>query len=158
MGFEVDLFNKYIYTDITTEWWTRELHRYAATDPYGIPYGMGGGDQYDTPTQLANINTRRLAFMCTVCEAYQDICVREFQKSVDLGAGGILFDEVVHHSGATHCFSPDHGHPVPAYLYSADVELVNRFRSLVDPNQFVFAGEAPYDQELTGFRADYTRT
>jgi hypothetical protein len=157
MGVELVLFNKYIYTDITTEWWTRELHRYAATDPYGIPYGMGGGDQYDTPTQLANINTRRLAFMCTVCKAYQDICVREFQKSVDLGAGGILFDEVVHHSGATHCFSPDHGHPVPAYLYSADVELVNRFRSLVDPKRFVFAGEAPYDQELTGYRVYYTR-
>jgi hypothetical protein len=86
LGVEIILFNKYVYTDITTEWWTKELHRYAAMDPYGKPYGMGYGDQYDTPAQLANINTRRLAIMCTACEAWQEICVREFQKSVALGA------------------------------------------------------------------------
>ena len=157
MGVEIILFNKYIYTDITTEWWTKELHRYAAMDPYGMPYGLGGGDQYDTPSELANLNTRRLADMCTACEAWQDICVNEFKKSVALGAGGILFDEVVHHGGMSHCFSPDHGHPVPAYLYSADVELVNKFRALIDPTKFLFAGEAPYDQELTGYRMYYTR-
>ena len=157
LGVEIILFNKYIYTDITTEWWTRELHRYAAMDPYGMPYGLGGGDQYDTPSELANLNTRRLADMCTACEAWQDICVHEFKKSVALGAGGILFDEVVHHGGMSHCFSPDHGHPVPAYLYSADVELVNKFRALIDPTKFLFAGEAPYDQELTGYRMYYTR-
>jgi len=159
MGVEIVLFNKYIYADVTSEseWWKRELHQYAAMDPYGMPYGLGGGDEYDTPVELAHINTKRLALMCTACEAYQDICVREFKKSVALGAGGILFDEVVHHGSVSHCFSPDHGHPVPAYLYSADVELVNKFRVLVDPSKFVFAGEAPYDQELTGYRMYYTR-
>jgi hypothetical protein len=127
-------------------------------DPFGMPYGLGGGDLYDTPVQLASINARRLAVMCTACKEWQDICVREFQKSVELGAGGILFDEVVHHGGPySYCFSPDHGHPVPAYIYSADVDLVKRFRSLVDPTRFVFAGEAPYDQELTGYRVYYTR-
>jgi hypothetical protein len=157
LGVEIILFNKYIYADITAEWWTRELHRYAAMDPYGFPYGMGSGVQFDTPGELASITTRRLAIMCSACDAWQDICVREFQKSVALGAGGILFDEVVHHASASHCFSPDHGHPVPAYLYSSDVDLVKRFRSLVDPNKFLFAGEAPYDQELTGYRVYYTR-
>jgi hypothetical protein len=158
LGVEIVLFNKYVYTDVSTEWWTKELHRYAAMDPFGMPYGLGGGDLYDTPVQLASINARRLAVMCTACKEWQDICVREFQKSVELGAGGILFDEVVHHGGPySYCFSPDHGHPVPAYIYSADVDLVKRFRSLVDPTRFVFAGEAPYDQELTGYRVYYTR-
>jgi len=158
LGVEIVLFNKYVYTDISTDWWTKELHRYAAMDPFGMPYGLGGGDLYDTPVQLASINARRLAVMCTACKEWQDICVHEFKKSVELGAGGILFDEVIHHGGLySYCFSPDHGHPVPAYIYSADVDLVNRFRSLVDPANFVFAGEAPYDQELTGYRVYYTR-
>ena len=157
LGVEIILFVKFIYTDITTDWWKKELHRYAAMDPYGIPYGMGSGDKYDSPVQLADINTRRLAIMCTVCEAWQDICAREFQKCVALGAGGILFDEVCHHAAGSYCFSPDHGHPVPAYLYSGDVTLANRFRSMVDPKKFLFAGEAPYDQELTCYRVYYTR-
>lgn len=157
LGVEVILFNKYDYTDITTDWWKRELYRYAALDPYGMPYGLGGGDQYDTPVQLANINTRRLAIMCTACEAWQEICAREFQKSVDLGAGGILYDEVCHHGPVSYCFSPDHGHAVPAYVYAADVDFAKRFRSMVDPNKFLFAGEAPYDQELTCYRVYYTR-
>jgi hypothetical protein len=34
---------------------------------------------------------------------------------------------------------------------------VNKFRSLVDPTRFVFANEAKYNQELTGYRVYYTR-
>jgi hypothetical protein len=157
MGVEIILFNKYVYSDITTDWWKRELHKYAAMDPYGIPYGMGGGDQYDTPTQLSDLNTKRLAAMCTACEEWQQIAKHEFLKNLDLHAGGILFDEVCHHGPAYYCFSPDHGHPVPTYLYSADVPFAQNFRDAVEPEKFLFAGEAPYDQELTCYRVYYTR-
>jgi hypothetical protein len=34
---------------------------------------------------------------------------------------------------------------------------MNKFRSLIYPNKFLFGGEAPYDQELTGYRMHYTR-
>ncbi|MGH9615090.1 MAG: DUF6259 domain-containing protein [Acidobacteriaceae bacterium] len=157
MGVEIILFNKYVYSDITTDWWKRELYKYAAMDPYGMPYGLGGGDQYQTPIQLSDINTRRLAVMCTACKTWQQIAKREFLKNIDLHAGGILYDEVCHHGPADYCFSPDHGHPVPTYLYSADVPFAENFRGAVDPEKFLFAGEAPYDQELTCYRVYYTR-
>ena len=35
--------------------------------------------------------------MCFMSEEYLRICDEEFQKTVDLGADGILFDECLHH-------------------------------------------------------------
>lgn len=157
MGVEIVLFNKYVYADVTTDWWKKELYKYAAIDPYGMPYGLGSGYQYDTPVQLSSINSRRFAVMCTVCSEWQQIAKREFLKNVDLHASGILYDEVCHHGPAYYCFSPDHGHPVPAYLYSADVQFAQNLREAVKPTEFLFAGEAPYDQELTAYRVYYAR-
>ena len=51
------LFGKLNWADMTTPWYKDELHKYEATDPYGIPYQQGGYS-YVTPTQLAGINNR----------------------------------------------------------------------------------------------------
>ena len=79
MGVEVILFNKYTWADSTTEWYRKELYRYAARDPYGDTYTFGGYD-YDTPAQLSEINTRHLIGMCTACPAWREIAFKEFHK------------------------------------------------------------------------------
>ena len=90
---------------------------------------------------FAGINTRHLIPMCTACPAWREIAFKEFHKSVELGAGGILQDEEGWHGpGAHYCFAPDHGHPVPAFIFSGDVPLVEGFRKQIDPEHFLIVG------------------
>ena len=157
MGVEIILFNKYTWADSTTEWYRKELYRYVARDPYGDPYTFGGYN-YDTPAQLSEINTRHLIGMCTACPAWREIAFKEFHKSVDLKAGGILQDEEAWHGpGGHYCFATDHGHPVPAFIFGGDRPLVEGFRKQVDPEHFAFAGESPWDLMHRYYRLGYAR-
>ena len=157
MGVEVILFNKYTWADSTTEWYRKELYRYAARDPYGDPYAFGGYD-YDTPAQLSEINTRHLIPMCTACPAWREIAFREFHKNVELAAGGILQDEEGWHGpGGHYCFAPDHGHPVPTLIFSGDRPLVEGFRKQIDPEHFLLSGESPWDLMHRFYRLGYAR-
>jgi len=158
MGVEVILFNKYTWADSTTEWYRKELYRYASRDPYGDTYTFGGYD-YDTPAQLSEINTRHLIGMCTACPAWREIAFKEFHKSVELKAGGILQDdeEGWHGPGAHYCFAPDHGHPVPAFIFSGDAPLVEGFRKQIDPEHFLMSGESPWDLMHRFYRLGYAR-
>ena len=159
-GVHVILFNKYIWADITTDWYKRELHNYMATDPYGIPYQFGGYE-YETPEQLNKINKRRLAPACLNDQKWLDISANEFQKILDLGADGMLYDEVFHHGGAFYCFSKTHGHHSPESLWSGDLRLANRFSAMVQKSgkqgRFLFAGEDPYDLETQTYALSYFR-
>ena len=138
------LFGKPIWADLTTEYYKTELHKYEATDPYGIPYETGGYS-YTTPTQLAGINNRRRAVMDVQSSAYRDVATKEFQKTLDLGAAGWLFDEVCHHGPVEFSFSPNHGYAPPGYIYGGDMPMAKEFHAAsnkVDPD-FVHAGEGP---------------
>lgn len=158
MGVRMVLFNKYVWADRSDPWFKRELIRYAAKDPYG-DYYVYQGYMYDTPTQLADINTRRLVPMCHCCEDWRAIARREFQKSLDLGADGMLYDESCHHGQALYCFDPDHGHRVPAFIYSGDETLGMEFeRMAVAQNpEFLMAGEANYEFMTQYYGMSYTR-
>jgi hypothetical protein len=157
-GVKMILFAKPVWADRTTAWCKAELYKYAATDPYGIPYEVGGYS-YTTPTQLAAINNRRRYIMDVQSQAYRDIATREFQKMVDLGAAGWLHDEVCWHGGIDYSFSPDHGYPAPGYLYGGDIPLAAQFRAAADKTDsgFVFAGEAPSDWLLQYYPVSYFR-
>lgn len=158
LGVNVILFNKYTWSDITTEWFRKDLIHLAALDPYG-DYYQYGGYSYTTPTQLSSINTHRFAVMCMNSSRWREVCLREFQKSIDLGAAGILYDEVQHHGGAYYCFAADHGHHVPAYIYAGDALLGAEFRKAAAKSgrDFLFAGEDPYDLELRHYSLSYFR-
>jgi len=160
MGIRVILFNKYVWADTSTEWYKRELYQYMAVDPNGIIYRFGGY-RYQTPEQLADINTRRFATACFNNKNWLDICCREFQKSIDLGASGILFDECEHHGVANFCFSHDHGHRSPAALSAGDLRLGKIFRDQVHhsvgEHKFLMAGEALYDLETECYSLSYIR-
>lgn len=157
-GVMLILFGKPIWADLTTEWYKKELYKYEATDPYGIPY-QTGGYSYTTPTQLAGINNRRRAIMDVQCQAYRDIATKQFQKIVDLGAAGWLFDEVCHHGPVNFSFSPDHGYPSPGYIYGGDMPMASQFRAAADKSNpdFIFAGEGPQDWLMQYYPVSYFR-
>jgi hypothetical protein len=158
LGVKVVLFAKFTWADRATEWFRKDLKRLAIKDPYG-DYYMHGGYQYQTMTQLLDINTKRLVPMCFLSEDYLKVCETEFRKLVELGADGMLFDECLHHSPALLCFDPSHGHRHGAPVYANDRLLIQRFRSLLPPGrEFLMSGEACYDWEMEAYSLSYHRS
>ena len=159
MGVKVVLFTKFTWADRATERFRSDLIRQAIKDPYG-DYYMHPGYQYQTATQMLDINTKRLIPMCFLSEEYLKVCEAEFQKVLDLGADGMLFDECLHHGPALLCFDPQHGHRLGAPVYANDRLLIQRLREhsdRVNP-QFLMAGEACYDWELEAYSLSYHRS
>lgn len=145
-GVKIILFGKFPWADLTTDWYKEELYKYASVDPYGIPY-QSAGDSYHTPTQLAEINSRRFAVMDFLSPAYREIAVKEFQKILDLGAAGWLYDEVCDCVPGKYNFAAGHGYEPPGYIYAGNIPLgkqVHEAASKVNPD-FLFAGEGPQD-------------
>lgn len=146
LGVNVILFGKLNWADLTSKWYKDELYKYEARDPYGIRYEQGGYN-YETPTQLAGINTRRRAVMDFADAGYREIAEKEFKKILALGSTGWLWDEVCHHAGALYNFAPGHGYNPPGYIYSGDLPLSAALREAanqISPD-FLFAGEGPQD-------------
>lgn len=155
MGVEIVLFNKYAWADVTGPAYESDFKKFAIEDPYGNLYTFNGYN-YDTPTQIGGINARHGAGLCQASPAWRNRALEEFRKSVALGASGILYDECQWHM-SPYCFSKDHGHPVPGAVFSGDVPLVDGFRTIVNPEEFLFAGESPYDIELQTYGLSYYR-
>jgi hypothetical protein len=158
-GVHVILFNKYTWVDTSSPQY-KSLIDHVAHDPNGQPY-IYHGYEYQTPEQLADMNTRRLAVACTPDPFWLDLSAREFRKSIDLGASGILYDEVQHHGGADYCFSHHNGQLVAESLWAGDSMLGQRFRDIVGSSvgakNFLMAGEAPYDLETRYYSLFYFR-
>lgn len=156
-GVKIVLFGKFNWADMTTELYRRELHAFDAEDPYGIPY-QHGGYSYDTPEQLDGINNRRFAVMCFMDRKYIDIAGNEFKKVMALKPAGFLYDEVCHHGPVKYCFAPDHGHPVPAFIYAGDALMAEALNNDTGNSpEFLFAGEGPEDVVLQHYPLSYFR-
>ena len=158
LGVHIILFNKYTWADQSSEWFRNELIKYSVKNMYG-DYHLHPGYQYHTPTQLYDISTRRLIPMCMMCPRWREIADAEFEKSIALGASGMLFDECQHHGGGKYCFDQNHGHPVPAFVYEGDAKLLKGFRAITTHKKpdYVFAGEACYDLEYPYYNLSYFR-
>lgn len=160
MGVHVILFNKYTWIDTSTDAYKGELGKHVAFDPNGQPY-IYHGYEYQTPEQLADMNTRRLAVACTPDPYWQNLSALEFRKSIALGASGILYDEVLHHGGADYCFSHQNGQLTAQSLWAGDSMLGQRFRdvikSTVGEKNFLMSGEAAYDLETRYYSLTYHR-
>ena len=145
-GVNIILFAKLNWADRTTAWFTNELFKYGATDPFGIPYEQAGYS-YHTPTQLAGINNRRREVMDFVSPEYRDIAAGEFLKLMKLGSAGWLWDELCHHGPVEYSFAANHGYPPPGYIYSGDIPLTAQLRDAADKMNpdFLFSGEGPQD-------------
>jgi hypothetical protein len=158
LGVRMVMFGKINWGDMTTDWYKNELYKYAATDPYGIPY-VHGGYSYYTPTQLSGINTRRRGVMDFCSPTFQDVITKEFEKVLDMGASGWLFDENCHHGGVKYSFATDHGYRAPGYIYGADMPLAAKMREAADNvnRDFIFAGEGHQDWQMQYYPCSYFR-
>lgn len=159
LGVKVILFSKFTWADRATRRFRDDLNRLAIKDPYG-DYYCYSGYQYQTATQLLDINTKRLIPMCFLSEEYLEVCNQEFKKTVDLGADGILFDECLHHSPALLCFDTNHGHRSGAMVYANDNHLIENFKEITQQANpdFLFSGEACYDWEMSAYQLSYHRS
>lgn len=159
LGVKVILFTKFTWADRGTPRFRQDLIRLAIKDPYG-DYHVHSGYQYQTATQLLDINSKRLVPMCFLSEEYLKVCAEEFQKTVALGAAGILFDECLHHTPALLCFDESHGHRYAAPVYANDRRLIQDFSNISQPvnPDFLFAGEACYDWEMEVYQVSYHRS
>jgi hypothetical protein len=157
-GVKMIMFGKPIFADMSTDYYKKELYKYEAVDPFGNKY-ESGGYAYTTPTQLAGINQRRRAIMDVCSPAYRQIALKEFEKTVALGASGWLFDEVMQHNGVLYNFAQGHGYTAPGYLFSADIPLVKMFRAAADKvtPDFLFSGEGPGDWLMPYYPLGYYR-
>ena len=156
---KIVLYEKYTCTDVGTDWYKRELYRYASRDLFGNTHGHEGW-QYDTPSHLAGINTRPYAWMCMNSKEWQDICLTEIARSLDLRPAGIFLDEAQWHGrNAFYCFDPDHGHRVPAYNFAGDAPFAKRILELLESQRadMVLGGEGPFDLENQYYTLSYTR-
>lgn len=159
LGVKIILFSKFTWSDRATKRFRDDLVRLAIKDPYG-DYYLHPGYQYQTATQLLDINTKRLIPMCFLSEEYLLVCDKEFKKTLELGADGILFDECLHHGPALLCFDLSHGHRYGAPVYANDRKLIFNFKKLSGPANpdFLFAGEACYDWEMEAYHLSYHRS
>jgi hypothetical protein len=158
MGVHIILFSKYTWADESQPWFKNELIKYAAKDPYGNYYNYQGY-QYQTAVQLADINTRKLIPMCHLSPEWRNIANNEFKKAIELGASGMLYDECQHHGPCFYCFDPNHGHHVPADVFSGDILLEDGFRKIVrqmNP-EYLFAGESVRDLQFRSYNISYFR-
>ncbi|MCY4061194.1 MAG: DUF6259 domain-containing protein [Chloroflexi bacterium] len=158
-GVKLIIFAKFTWADRATEWFREELHRLAVKDPYGDYYHYNGY-QYHTATQALNINTKRLIPMCFGSDEYFSVCATEFQKVLDLGADGILYDENQHHSPALLCFDESHGHRLGFPVFSQDNAFQQHLEKMsreVNPD-FLFAGEGVYDWQFEVYHLSYHRS
>ena len=158
MGVHIILFNKYTWVDESTQWYKDELYKYTIKDPYGNHFPAKGYN-YQTITQLTGLNTRRLIPMCQMASEWRNIADKEFQKILDLGASGMLYDECQHHYDANYCWDKSHGHHVPACVFEGDVPLAESFRKLADAKDpgFLITGEALNDFQKNIYCVSYSR-
>lgn len=159
MGVRVVLYTKYTFADTRTEQFRTELHRYASRNVYGDIQDFAGYP-YERPAILEYVNTHKLAVMCMCSDEWRQCCLREFRKCLELGASGMLYDECMHHSGYSYCFAPDHGHPVPAFLYAGDIvlgrELARACEEAGKPD-FLLGAEILYDAQTQVYPLSYLR-
>ena len=93
---------------------------------------------------------RHFGLACHSCDTWREIMLRLAKDANNLGADGILYDQLAVFSPA-YCYNPNHGHRVPAIVYGADrldnMDYVQREMSKINP-EFVVMTEGLADYEL----------
>lgn len=159
MGVRVVLYEKFVYADVSTEWYKRELHRYMACDIHGNIEGHSGW-AYFLPSHFAQFNMRRLNWGCMHHPQWRRVCRDEFARSLDLDADGVLIDESCHARGdGRYCFAADHGHLVPAFNPAGDSLLMAELNAVTSRHarEQIIVGEATHDLQTVEYGMTYTR-
>ena len=163
MGIKIMLMCKFKWCDATTKEFKEELEPHIIRDMFGHPaYFNGYG--YQNITELLNGGSasggsRRHGYgMCQADKAYQEIAAREFQKIVDLGSSGILYDELC--MEYLFCYDTRHGHRWGECMLNGHVEVAKRFKEIAKASgrAFMFAAEGPNDRQAEIYTTNYLRS
>jgi len=157
-GIKVILFSKFTWWDSSRDDFTKNGDQYCVRDQWGR---LAPAEHYRSfsPSSLNGINTPGLVPCCPASSRWRDVVYKEFKKLLDLDADGTLYDQCETHGSALYCFSSEHGHPVPKFIYHADIELAKGFHSLIDQHNhdFLIAGEHCYDSQSRWYALSYGR-
>ena len=155
-GVKILLFTKLTWADLTTDYHEQYLPN-LAWNAEGDTC-IHPGYNYNTYTQLEGVNTRRFGIFCMMDKSLREKLHGEFQKCLDLGAPGMVYDENQHHAGTMLCFNPNHGHKVPGFNYQGADLLGREFYEMCQKSNpdFLMTGEGPYDLQAQ-YYATYTR-
>jgi hypothetical protein len=155
-GVKILLFTKFTWADMTTDYYP-DWEPHVACNIEGETC-IHPGYTYNTYTQLQGINTRRFGIFCMMDDALREKLLREFQKCLDLGAPGMVYDENQHHAGTMLCFNPNHGHKIPGFLYKGADLLGREFMEMCKKTNpdFLMVGEGCYDLQ-SQYYSTYTR-
>jgi hypothetical protein len=159
LGVRTVLYEKFVYADVSTNWYKRELHRYVGRDIHGNAEGHAGW-AYFLPAHFAEFNMRRLDWGCMHHPAWRRVCREEYKRSLDLDADGVLLDESCHHRGdGRYCFARDHGHAVPAFNPQGDSRLLAEFNEIAarQKRPQLIVAEAAHDLQTTEYGMSYGR-
>ncbi len=156
MGVKILLFTKFTWVDLTSDL-LKDYKDDIAQDVHGDPC-LHPGYNYYTYTQLLGMNTRRFGVLCFESNDCRKQICNEFQKCLDLGAAGMVYDENQHHAGHMMCFDPSHNHRIPGFLYRGADLLGHDFMEMIKKSNpdFVMAGEGCYDLQ-SKYYVTYTR-
>lgn len=163
MGVKVMLMCKFKWCDATTKEFKQELEPLIARDMFGHPVYFNGYG-YQNITELLNGGSasggsRRHGYaMCQNSKEYQDIAVREFQKIVDLGSSGILYDELC--MEYLFCYDTRHKHRWGDSLLKGHMEIAKKFKEVAKAagRDFMFAAEGPNDRQAEIYTTNYLRS
>ena len=117
------------------------------------------GYGYQTVLQHLDGGSRRVgALMCQMSPDYQEFADKEFQKLLDLGSSGMLYDELI--VNAVSCFDPTHQHEMGECMGKGAVQMAERmYKQAVAHNpEFLMAGEGPFDLQTPYYPINYIRS
>lgn len=100
--------------------------------------------------KYADAPARIHGMACQRSDIWRDIMLRLARQAKDLGADGLLYDQLATRRPML-CYSPDHGHTVPAIVYENDrndnMDYVRREMAKIDPD-FIVMTEGLVDAEM----------
>jgi hypothetical protein len=156
MGVYVMLFTNLQWINLETEWYKRELHRYAVRDPYGNTRG-GMGWEYNTTLGLRNQTIYRMISANPSRPEFRWIILDQLQNVLRLGAPATQIDKL--HVMTEIDYSPDNPAPKDAALVRGTLEVLEAFyhqARATNPN-FCIATEAHWDRAMPFVDASYSR-
>jgi len=156
MGVNILLFTKFSWVDVTLDEYPA-FKNFISWDQ-NLEEADHGGYTYNTYTQFKGISLRRFKVLCMSDDSCRAAIRKEFQKCLDLGAQGMVYDENQHQAGHWMCFNPNHSHKEPAFLFRGADLLGRDFLEMTKKQNpdFFMAGEACYDLQ-SKYYGIYTR-
>jgi Domain of unknown function (DUF6259) len=128
-GGRVCLFVNFQMADHDTDWYRRELHRYALVDVHGNTKSHGWGYYILGDIMGASPEGHKPVFtkMCPWEEAFQDLIIERFVALAKTGIDALSIDKL---QMMFRCFHPDHTHR-PAQTPSGLLKGLRRIRDAV---------------------------